>query len=120
MPTLYELIRDLRREHPTPSASRTLDMVVAELGQTNDNLERALARLQGKAVPTGGRGVLDQLAERARSAGVDDIERPVDRRHLVYEPVDESQAGIALLLGLSAVVAVGLVAVAIVSVFHAI
>jgi hypothetical protein len=118
MPTIYELIRDLRREHPTPSASRTLDMVVAELGQTNDNLQRALKRLEGRAVPIGGKRVLEELAERARAAGVDDIERPVNRRLLVYEPVDESQAGIAFLLGLSAVVAVLLVAIAIVGVFH--
>lgn len=115
MPSLYDLIAELRREHPTPAANRALDMVVAELGQTQDNLKRALARLDGKPVPTGGKAVLEELAVRARAAGVDDYEVPLspDQRRAVLEPVDSSQIGIALMLALSTVVPIALAAVAI-------
>jgi hypothetical protein len=119
--TLYELVTELRREHPTPSAARTLDMVVAELGQTQDNLQRALERLELRPVPTGGKEVLAQLAERARADGIDDLNRlPGTDRHVVYEPVDESQTGIAFLLALSSIAAVGLAIAAIVAGLHAI
>lgn len=115
MPSLHDLIAELRREHPTPAANRALDMVVAELGQTKDNLKRALARLDGKPVPTGGKAVLEELAVRARAAGVDDYEVPLspDQRRAVLEPVDSSQIGIALMLALSTVVPIALAAVAI-------
>src|SRR5262249_19646576 len=33
MATLYDIISELRRENPTPSATKTLDLVVTELGQ---------------------------------------------------------------------------------------
>ena len=56
MPNLYDIIAELRRENQTPSAARTLDMVVVELGQTRDNLRLALIHLEERAVPTGGRG----------------------------------------------------------------
>lgn len=39
--SLYGIIADLRREHPTPATMQTLDMVVAELGRTRDNLHDA-------------------------------------------------------------------------------
>jgi len=44
--SLYGIIADLRREHPTPSASKTLDMVVTELGENRDNLREAIAHLE--------------------------------------------------------------------------
>ena len=107
--SLYGIIADLRREHPTPATSKTLDMVVSELGQTNDNLREALVRLETKPVPTGGRAVVDELQQRAEAEGVDDLDRPPppgDPANL--EPIDESQVGIAVLLGGSALVGAGL------------
>lgn len=110
MATLYDIISELRRENPTPSASRTLDLVVAELGQTRDNLKEALRRLENRPVPAGGKAVLGQLEARATAEGVDDDEVPLspDELRASYEPVDGSQIGIALLLGASAVLIVGL------------
>jgi hypothetical protein len=105
--SLYGIIADLRREHPTPGAMRTLDLVVAELGRTNDNLKLAVARLEARPLPAGGQPVLDELLERARMEDVDDLDRPLppDERPAL-EPVDESQIGIAVLLGGSAAVVV--------------
>jgi hypothetical protein len=101
MATLYDIISELRRENPTPSASKTLDMVVTELGQTRDNLRQALSRLDERPVPTGGKSVLEELATRAHAEGVDDEEVPLspDELRASYEPVDASQVGIAVLLG---------------------
>jgi hypothetical protein len=107
--SLYGIIADLRREHQTPAASKTLDMVVAELGQTRDNLREALERHETKPVPTGGRAVLEELKQRAEAEGVYDLERPPapgDPDDL--EPIDESQVGIAVLLGGSGLLAAGL------------
>jgi hypothetical protein len=110
MATLYDIIAELRREHPTPAASKTLDMVVAELGRTRDNLGQALADLGSKPIPTGGGQVLDELETRARIEGIDDLQVPLSPDELrdSYEPVDASQVGIALLLGGSAVLVFGL------------
>lgn len=110
MATLYDIISELRRENQTPSASRTLDLVVAELGQTRDNLKEALRRLENRPVPAGGKAVLKELDARARAEGVDDYEVPLspDELRASYEPVDGSQIGIALLLGATAVLIVGL------------
>ncbi|HKF18139.1 MAG TPA: hypothetical protein VKF14_13215 [Candidatus Dormibacteraeota bacterium] len=110
MATLYDIISELRRETRTPSASRTLDLVVAELGQTRDNLKEALRRLENRPVPVGGKAVLEQLDARARAEGVDDYEVPLspDELRASYEPIDGSQIGIALLLGATAVLIVGL------------
>jgi len=110
MATLYDIISELRRETQTPSASKTLDMVVAELGQTRDNLKEALRRLESRPVPAGGKAVLDQLDARATAEGVDDYEVPLspDELRASYEPIDGSQVGIALLLGASALLIVGL------------
>jgi len=114
MATLYDIISELRRETQTPSASKTLDMVVAELGRTRDNLKEALRRLESRPVPAGGKAVLDQLYARATAEGVDDYEVPLspDELRASYEPIDGSQVGIALLLGVSAllIVALGVVA----------
>jgi len=124
MATLYDIIAELRREHPTPAASKTLDLVVAELGETRDNLKAALGRLEDRALPTGGEAVLEELAQRAHIEGVDDYEVPLspDELRASYEPVDTSQVGIAVVLGGSALVVVGLAVVAVVaglnSIFH--
>jgi hypothetical protein len=107
--SLYGIIADLRREHPTPSASKTLDMVVAELGEHRDNLKEAIAHLETKPVPAGGKVVLEELQQRAEAEGVDDIERPpAPGDPAAYEPIDEGQMGIAILLGGSAVIGAGL------------
>jgi hypothetical protein len=124
MATLYDIISELRREHPTPSASKTLDLVVLELGQTRDNLQRALVRLNERPVPAGGKSVLEELANRAHAEGVDDYEVPLspDELRASYEPLDPSQVGIAVLLGGSAVLVAGLGIAALVaglnSLFH--
>jgi hypothetical protein len=124
MATLYDIISELRREHPTPSASRALDLVVAELGQTRDNLRRALERVEERPVPAGGKAVLEELATRAHAEGVDDEEVPLspDELRASYEPVDGSQIGIAVLLGGSGLVVVALAVAAFVSglngIFH--
>ncbi len=114
MATLYDIIADLRREHQTPSAARTLDMVVTELGRTRDNLRLALDRLERQPVPTGGRAVLEELATRARLEGVDDYEVPLpeDELKASYEPIDSSQVGITILLGGSMLLIMGLGAAA--------
>ena len=114
MATLYDIISELRREHATPSASKTLDLVVSELGETRDNLKLALARLEQRPVPSGGRSVLDELATRARTEGLDDSTMPLspDELRAGSEPVDASQVGIAILLGGSALVVVALAAAA--------
>jgi len=124
MATLYDIISELRRENPTPSASRTLDLVVTELGETRDNLREALSRLQQRPVPTGGRAVLGELATRAEAEGVDDYEVPLspDELRASLEPVDKSQIGIAFLLGITTVLIMALGAAAFVAglngIFH--
>jgi hypothetical protein len=124
MATLYDIISELRRENPTPSASRTLDLVVAELGQTRDNLRRALDRLDDRAVPVGGRNVIEELATRAHAEGVDDEEVRLspDELRASYEPVDPSQVGIAVVLGGSGLLVVALAVAAFVAglngIFH--
>ena|SRR5437764_7075501 len=107
--SLYGIIADLRREHPTPSGSKTLDMVVAGLGEHRDNLRAAIADLESKPVPAGGKAVLEELRQRAEAEGVDDIERPpAPGDPAALEPIDEGQLGIAVLLGGSAVLGAGL------------
>ena len=102
--SLYGIIADLRREHPTPAAMQTLDMVVAELGRTRDNLKEAVANVEGKPLPPGGKPVLDELVERARRDGVYDLDYgpdPYDKPP--PEPLDEGTAGIGALLAISSV-----------------
>ena len=72
--SLYGIIADLRREHPTPAGMQTLDLVVAELGRTRDNLKEALPPSTSKPLPPGGKPVLDELVARARQAGVYDLD----------------------------------------------
>jgi hypothetical protein len=124
MATLYDIISELRREHPTPAVSKTLDLVVAELGETRDNLRKALDRLEDRPLPSDGRAVLEELATRAHVEGVDDEEVPLspDELKASAEPVDGSQIGIAVVLGGSAVLVTGLALAAFVAglngIFH--
>jgi hypothetical protein len=113
--TLYGIIADLRREHPTPAAMQTLDMVVAELGRTRDNLKEAVAALGDKQLPPGGKPVLDELVARAREAGVYDLDYgpdPYDKPPV--EPLDEGTVGIGLVMALSSVAAIALAVAAVV------
>jgi hypothetical protein len=119
--TLYGIIADLRREHPTPAGMQTLDLVVAELGKTRDNLNEAVANLDGKALPPGGKPVLDELVQRAREAGVYDLDYgpdPYDKAPA--EPLDEGTAGIGALLAISSLVGVALAIVAVIAGLNAI
>jgi len=107
--TLYDIIADLRREHPTPAATQTLDMVVAELGKTRDNLKSAAAAVSSQPLPAGGKPVLDELTERARAAGLDDLDYgpdPYDKPPV--EPLDEGTLGIGALLVISSIAGLAL------------
>jgi hypothetical protein len=122
--TIYGIIADLRREHATPAAMQTLDMVVAELGRTRDNLKEAVAALGDKQLPPGGKPVLDELVARAREAGVQDLDYgpdPYDKPPV--EPLDEGTAGIGLVMALSSVAVMALAVAAVViglnAIFHA-
>jgi len=109
--SLYGVIADLRREHPTPAATQTLDMVVAELGRTRDNLKDAVAALGAKPLPPGGKPVLDELVEKAQEAGVYDLDYgkdPYDKP--VAEALDEATAGIGALMALTSLAVVVLAA----------
>jgi hypothetical protein len=119
--SLYGIIADLRREHPTPAATQTLDMVVAELGRTRDNLKEAMAALSAKSIPPGGKEVLDELVRRAKDADVYDLDYgkdPYDKPPL--EPLDEGTAGIGALLALTSLIGVALAIVAVVAGVNAI
>ncbi len=112
--SLYGLIADLRRKYPTPAATETLDMVVAELGRTRDNLREAVANLSKKSLPPGGKPVLDELVQRAREEGTYDLDYgpdPYDRPPL--EPLDEGTVGIGAVLVLSSVIGIALAAAAV-------
>jgi hypothetical protein len=112
--TLYGLIADLRREHPTPAAMQTLDLVVAELGRTRDNLKEAVEALSTKSLPSGSKEVLDELVEQARQAEVYDLDYgkdPYDRPQA--EALDEGTLGIGILLGVSSLIGIVLAALAV-------
>jgi hypothetical protein len=112
--SLYGIIADLRRKYPTPASTETLDLVVAELGRTRDNLNEAVANLSGKPLPPGGKPVLDELVELARSEGVYDLDYgpdPYDKPPT--EPLDEGTAGIGALLVISSLVGIVLAALAV-------
>ncbi len=120
---MYGIIADLRREHPTPAAMQTFDLVLAELGKTRDNLKEAVANLSERPLPPGGKPVLDELVARAREAGVSDLDYgpdPYDKPPV--EGLDEGTAGIGALLALSSVAVVGLAIAAVViglnAIFH--
>jgi hypothetical protein len=119
--SVYGIIADLRRQHPTPTTTQTLDLVVGELGRTRDNLKDAVANLEGKALPPGGKAVLDELMARAREEGVYDLDfgpDPYDRA--AVESLDEGTAGIGALLAISSLVGIALAAVAFIAGFNAI
>ena len=118
---LYGIIADLRREHPTSAAMQTLDMVTAELGRTRDNLKEAVANLDGKALPPGGKPIVDELVQRARADGVDDLDfgpDPYDKP--IPEELDEGTAGIGALLAVSSIVGIALAVVATIAGLNAI
>lgn len=103
---------------------QTLDMVVAELGRTRDNLKEAVAALGDKQLPPGGKPVLDELVARAREAGLQDLDYgpdPYDKPPV--EPLDEGTAGIGLVMALSSVAVIALAVAAVViglnAIFHA-
>ena len=107
--TLYDIIADLRREHPTPAATESLDLVVAELGKTRDNLKSAVAAVSSKPLPAGGKPVLDELVQRARAAGLDDLDYgpdPYDKPPV--EALDQGTAGIGALLAISSLAGLAL------------
>ena len=111
--SLYGIVADLRRERPTPATTGTLDMVLAELGRTRDNLKEAVANLEGKPLPGGGKQVLDELVQRARVEGVYDLDYgpdPYDKPPA--EPLDEATAGIGALLAIFSLLGVALAVVA--------
>ena len=112
--TLYGIIADLRREHPTPAATQTLDLVVAQLGRTRDNLKEAVAALSDQPLSAGGKPVLDELVARAREAGVYDLDYgpdPYDKPPV--EELDEGTAGIGALLAITSVLALALAVAAV-------
>jgi hypothetical protein len=112
--SLYGIIADLRREHPTPASTQTLDLVVAELGHTRDNLKEAVANLSAKPLPPGGKPVLDELVERAKQEGVYDLDYGPDPYDAIPEPLDEGTLGIGALLALSSLIGIALAVVAVV------
>ncbi len=123
--TLYDIIADLRREHANATASKTLDVVMIELGHTRDNLREALARIDRESIPPGGEAILKELEERAHRYHLDNLSYPEVRLRGFQpplEPVDEGTFGIAALLGISSLVLMGLATVAVVaglnSIYH--
>ena len=113
--TLYDVIADLRREHSSPAAMQTLDMVVAELGRTRDNLKSALQALSSKPIPPGGKPILDELQGRAHAAGIDDLDYGPDPfGKPPPEPLDEATAGIGALLAISSLAGLALAIAAVV------
>jgi hypothetical protein len=90
-------------------------MVVAELGRTRDNLHDGVAALDGRALPPGGKQILDELVERAKQEGVYDLDfgpDPYDKPPV--ENLDEATAGIGALLAIFSVLGVVLAGVAVV------
>jgi len=107
--TLYDIIADLRREHPNETASKSLDLVMVELGHSRDNLREALKKIDRQSVPPGGEAILKELEERAHRYHLDNLNYPeVTLRGFQppLEPVEDGTAGIAVLLGVSSLVLV--------------
>jgi hypothetical protein len=118
---LYGIIADLRREHPTAGAMETLDLLVAELGRTRDNLKEAIDNLDGKPLPPGGKPVLEEMVQRARAEGAYDLDYgpdPYDRP--VPEALDEATAGIGAVMAISSVVGIAFAVVAVIAGLNAI
>jgi hypothetical protein len=116
--TLYDIIADLRREHANETASKTLDLVMIELGHSRDNLREALQEVDKQSVPPGGEAILKELEERAHRYHLDNLNYPEVRLRGFQpplEPVDQGTFGIAALLGLSSLALVVLAAAAVVA-----
>ncbi len=112
--SLYGNIADLRRKYPTPAGTETLDMVVAELGRTRDNLREAVTNLSSKQLPPGGKPILDELVQRARADDVYDLDYgpdPYDKPPI--EPLDEGTAGIGALMVVTSLLGLALTAAAV-------
>jgi hypothetical protein len=123
--TLYDIIADLRREHANETASKTLDLVMIELGHSRDNLREALQEIDRQSVPPGGEAILKELEERAHRYHLDNLNYPEVKLkgfQPPLEPVDDGTAGIAVLLGVSSLVLMALAVVAVVaglnSIYH--
>jgi hypothetical protein len=114
MAGLYEIIAELRHENQTPAATRTLDLVTERLGETQDNLRQALARIPSTAVPFGGQPVLEELLSRAEADHVDNLTMGHSEAEIAAatEGVDVSQVGIGLIMGGLAVLSVILIVLA--------
>lgn len=113
--TLYDLIADLRREHPTPAATQTLDLVVTELGKTRDNLKSAVEAVSTRPLPPGGKPILDELVDRARSANLDDLDYgPDPYGKPPVEPLDEGTLGIGAVMVITSLIGLGLAIAAVV------
>src|ERR687888_305372 len=98
MPSLYGIVADVRREHPNQAASKTLDILIGELGRTRDNLRDALANLDGRQLPPGGKEVLDDVLRSAKREGVDGlVYPPPPRAPAVYGPLEQGEDGIGVL-----------------------
>jgi hypothetical protein len=116
MAGLYEIIAELRHENQTPAATRTLDLVTERLGETQDNLRGALARIPSTAVPFGGQPVLDELLARAEAEHVDNLTMGHSQAEIAAakEQVDVSMVGIGLIMGGLAVISVVLLVFAVI------
>jgi hypothetical protein len=116
MASLYGIIADVRREHPNQADSKTLDLLIGELGRTRDNLRDALANLDRRDLPHGAQAVLDDILRRAEKAGVDDLDYPpAPAPPPVYEHLDEATMGIGILLAISSLIVFALAVIAIVA-----
>jgi len=116
--TLYDILADLRREHANETASKTLDLVMIELGHSRDNLREALRQIDRQSIPPGGEAILKELEERAHRYHLDNLNYPEVRLkgfQLPLEPVEGGSLGIAILLGVSSLVLVLLAAAAVVA-----
>ena len=120
--TLYDLIADLRRENGNETASKTLDLVMVELGHSRDNLRQALTKLDRSALPPGGDTVLKELEERARKNRLENLTYPEVKSTFKapLEPVEPGALGIGLLLGLSSLVLLAAAAAAVIAGFNSI
>ena len=121
--TLYDLIADARRENQSPAASRTLDILVVELGNTRDNLREAIRNLKDRPLPEGGEKLLERLLRRAEHERIDDLDyAPGTGGRAEAIPLDEGTAGIGVLLAGFALLAFAVTLVALINalgkIFH--
>lgn len=114
MAGLYEIIAELRREHQSPAAARTLDLVTEHLGMTQDNLRRALSQIPSTAIPVGGQPVLEELVARAEAEHVDNLTMGYSEAEIAAasEKVDVTQVGIALIFAFLTLFSLALVVLA--------